>query len=40
MHVTTGITKKVKTFPVMCLTSLRDQWNGTAQTVDNYTFLD
>ena len=39
-HTTTGITKIVKTFPVMCLASLRDQWNGAAQTVNKYTLLD
>ena len=40
MHVTTGITKNVKTFPVMSVTSLKDQWNGTAKTINNYTLLD
>ena len=38
-HVTTGITKNVKTFPVTCLANLRDQWNGTPQTVNKYTFI-
>ena len=33
--------KNVKTFPViMCLASLRDQWNGTTQTVNKYKLLD
>ena len=38
-HATTGITKNVKTFPVRRLANLRDRWNGTAQTVNKYTFI-
>ena len=38
--VTTGITDNVKTFPVICLTSLRDHWNGTVQTASDYTLLN
>ena len=38
-QVTTGISKNVKAFPVMCLTSLRDQWNGTAQIVNKYALF-
>ena len=36
----THVTKNVKTFPVMCLTSLRDERTGTAHSVNNYTLLD
>ena len=39
-HVTPGITEYVKTFSVMCSTSLRDRWNGTVQIVKKYTLTD
>ena len=38
-HFRSSITKKVKTFPVKYLRSLQDRWNGTAQTVNNYTLF-
>ena len=39
-HVTPSITEYVKTFPVMCSTSLRDRWNDTVQIVKKYTLTD
>ena len=40
MHFTNSVTKRVKLVPEMRLTSLRDRWNGTSQTVSNDTSLD